>query len=248
MASRTEWIWSAPVTSPVAHPCSSVSGREWVGQGCPPAVCPCWSWLLSEPAPWDLSVHRQWERWATELQARSGTWHRGWEMQSQLVPIITRNGYCVANSKVYSGLQSTVKSLLFYRMFHTTQWAQGHVKIPRMPGNDPVLYYGLCILSRCVSCPCFALFASKDHLPKQPHSSLVAFEAGLRGLPGHTGLVGQLQECVSISAWGSSSPPGEAGNPPALQFQECLAKPKQNPHAGISPSIPRYNAKPNNWN
>lgn len=59
---------------------------------------------------------------------------------------------------------------------------------------------------------------------------------------------GQLQECVSSSAWGSSSPPGEAGNPPALQFWEGLAKPEQNPAAGISPGIPHYNAKANNWN
>lgn len=60
-------------------------------------------------------------------------------------------------------------------------------------------------------------------LPKQPPSSPGAFQAGLRGLPVHTGLPGQLQEYASSSAWGSSSPPGEAGNPPALQFQECLA-------------------------
>lgn len=42
-------------------------------------------------------------------------------MQSQIVPIITRDGYCVAISEVCSGLQATGKSLLFYRMFHTTQ-------------------------------------------------------------------------------------------------------------------------------
>lgn len=84
--------------------------------------------IAQRAAPWDPSVCPQWEHGMAHVRAQGGTWHRmalGLAMRSQLVPIITKNSYCDTNSQVYNGLQSTGKSLLFYRMFHTTQAAQG---------------------------------------------------------------------------------------------------------------------------